>query len=96
MYVLVRSDLIPGLQMAQACHAASYLSANNPLKLYQHPTTIVLGVPDEKTLLKYSNYEGFLFREPDLDYEATAFAMWSEESLFQELSLALKELAPLV
>lgn len=89
MYVLVRSDLAPGLQMAQACHAASYLSAQDALKLYQHPTTIVLGVPNERELLLYAGSEGFLFREPDLNYEATAYAIFSETTKFSELPLAL-------
>lgn len=89
MYVLVRSDLVPGLQLAQACHAASYLSASNPLALYQHPTTIVLGVSNEEELLNYASSEGFLFREPDLDGAATAYACYSQGYEFANLNLAL-------
>ena len=104
MYVLVRSDLKPGLQAAQACHAASYLSAADPLVLYQHPTTIVLGVSDEKELIEqakaagyYSTSRGFMFREPDLGMEATAYACFSNGGEFKDLSLALSDnLASLV
>lgn len=98
MYVLVRSDLPPGLQMAQAIHAASYLAADNRLALYQHPTVTVLNVEDEEALLSESakakvapgSPEGFMFREPDLDGEATAFACYSRGSEWKHLGLALR------
>lgn len=99
MYVLVRGDLPPGLQAAQACHAASYLSAADPLVLYQHPTTIVLGVADEEELMHnvrqagfYSQGRGFLFKEPDLNSEATAYACFSNGGEFKDLSLALSDI----
>lgn len=99
MYVLVRADLAPGLQMAQACHAASYLSAANPLALYQHPTTTVLAVDDELELRYWASLHrhkvgdpaGFMFYEPDLDGEPTAFACYSVGEEFRYLPLALGE-----
>jgi hypothetical protein len=89
MYVLVRSDLGPGYQIAQAGHAIAYLSAEDALRLYQHPTMIVLNVKDEAELLSYANTQGFLFREPDLDEQATAFAVYSTGEEFSQLPLAL-------
>lgn len=94
MYVLVRADLPHGLQCAQACHAASYLAANNPLMLYQHPTTIVLNVDSEVELDTYAvktGRKGFMFKEPDLNYQSTAYAFYSEVEMFKELPLAMKE-----
>lgn len=90
MYVLVRNDLPIGLQTAQAVHAAAYLAAEGRLKLYQHPTVTVLSVSSEKQLMYYwraTEGEGFLFREPDLDDEATAFACYSVGTEFAQLSL---------
>ncbi len=101
MYILVRADLPAGLQAAQACHAASYLAASDPLALYQHPTTIVLAVEDEDDL--YLNIgrhvrqpwdpEGRVFREPDLGGQATAFACYTDGREYDHLPLALKEMA---
>lgn len=99
MYILVRADLPAGLQAAQACHAASYLAASDPLALYQHPTTIVLAVDNldelqlhkERHIGKKGAPEGFLFREPDLGGEATAFACYTEGYEYDHLPLALKE-----
>lgn len=97
LYVLVRADLPPGYQMAQACHAVSYLAADNRLALYQHPVISVLNVRDEDELLSESRKamiepgspEGFMFREPDLGGEATAFACYSRGKEWAHLKLAL-------
>lgn len=100
LYVLVRADLPPGYQMAQACHAVSYLAADNRLALYQHPVITVLNVCDEgellsesrKAMIESGSPEGFMFREPDLNGEATAFACYSRGSEWSHLKLALGEI----
>ena len=89
MYVLVRNDLAPGLQMAQACHAAAYLAAENALLLYQHPTMIVLGVSKDELYNESLKNEGFIFIEPDLGYEETAFACYSTGEEYAHLKRAL-------
>lgn len=100
MYVCVRADIAPGYQMAQAAHAVSYLAAESKLSLYQHPVITILNVSDEKTLLataeKHVHTPGdpelFIFREPDLNNEATAFACYSQGKEFSGLPLALRGL----
>lgn len=100
-YVLVRADLSPGLQAAQAVHASDYLVAADPLALYQHPTTIVLAVDNlDELLLNKERHrhipgapEGFLFREPDLNGEPTAFACYTDGREYDHLSLALRSTA---
>lgn len=99
MYVIVRGDLLPGYQMAQAAHAATYLAAESKLSLYQHPTITILNVPNEAVLMNVlemhqhipGDPEPFLFREPDLGNEATAFACYSIGEEFASLPLALSE-----
>ena len=85
--------------MAQAAHAVSYLAAKDALSLYQHPTITILNVGNEEDLIFWSskyvhikgNPDGFMFYEPDLEREATAFACYTEGSEFATLPLALKE-----
>lgn len=99
MYVCVRADIPPGYQMAQAAHAVSYLAAESKLALYQHSVITILNVPNENALLetaaKHRHTPGdpelFMFREPDLNNEATAFACYSEGSEFSGLPLALRD-----
>jgi hypothetical protein len=98
MYVLVRADLPPGLQAAQAVHAASYLAVKSAIALFQHPTVTVLNVEDEdhleeeaaKAQPKRGAPEGFMFTEPDLDGANTAFACYDTGEQWSHLPLALK------
>lgn len=85
----------PGYQAAQAAHAATYLAAESKLSLYQHPTITILNVPNEdilhKTAAMYQHTPGdpelFMFHEPDLNNEATAFACYSVGREFAGLPL---------
>lgn len=98
LYVVVRGDLAPGYQMAQAAHAATYLAAESKLSLYQHPTITILNVPNESILWRVAEMhqhipgdpELFMFHEPDLGNEATAFACYSLGDEFAALPLALE------
>ena len=84
LYIAVRSDLPPGLQMAQACHAAREFAARYPAldaAWHQgHNNLVVLWLRNEQELDEWS---GRLvaadiplaeFREPDLDGQRTAIA----------------------
>jgi hypothetical protein len=85
----------PGYQAAQAAHAATYLAAESKLALYQHPTITILNVPNEEILHKTAamhqyvpgDPELWMFHEPDLGNEATAFACYSEGREFAGLPL---------
>lgn len=85
----------PGYQAAQAAHAATYLAAASKLALYQHPTITILNVPNEdilhKTAAMHQHTPGdpelFVFHEPDLNNEATAFACYSVGREFAGLPL---------
>jgi peptidyl-tRNA hydrolase len=82
LYIVVRADLKPGLQAAQACHALRLFSAEHPEEdraWYEGSNNLVLlQVPDERELLalreKADGCPASLFREPDLGGEATALA----------------------
>lgn len=99
LYVLVRSDLTPGLQLAQAVHAATAFALRHPASAASTLNVVVLAVPDEETLLHYADLDfytrkyGVLFTEPDLDDEATAYAIVSDGDRFSCLPLAGRVLA---
>jgi hypothetical protein len=102
LYVLVRSDLPPGLQIAQACHGAFEFAAAHPLVmrtwLESSNYLVVLGVPDEETLLAYADavwkeqLDFCLVHEPDIS-EHTALVIAPSEfwKHMAHLPLALKE-----
>lgn len=84
LYVVVRSDIAPGLQLAQSGHAIVQFASE-----FQHVYTrwhtesnnlVVLGVKnktelaDLATRLQAEGIECALFCEPDLGGEPTAFA----------------------
>lgn len=73
LYFVVRTDLSEGLRTAQAIHAMDCWTA---LHGPQQGTVIVYGVPDEETLMSHLPKTGrtVLWREPDLDNQATVFA----------------------
>ena len=102
LYIVVRNDLTPGLQAAQAVHAALSFAFTHPQDgRIWHDTTpyvVVLQTPDEGSLL--SNWERLsdvphrvLVREPDIDDEATAFAALGHEAgrILSGLPLCLRE-----
>jgi hypothetical protein len=79
--VVVRNDLPPGVQVAQAVHAAVEHALAMPNITKATPVVAVLGIPDEDRLwilvedIWASNgpYVA-LFYEPDFDGELTAIA----------------------
>lgn len=104
LYVLVRADLAPGYQMAQALHAAVEFSCRHCLdRPFRHwhstsNTVVILAVHDEGSLhfwMRSLQDEGrsfTVFQEPDLLDACTALAClvqpW-EQSPFDSLPLAL-------
>jgi peptidyl-tRNA hydrolase len=106
LYVAVRGDLIPGLQAAQAAHAAIQFCFEHPdvAKYWTENSNYIgiLQVPDESSLISLMNEaetQGIYmsaFREPDLDDEFTAVAFepcTASRELCQDLPLALVEYA---
>ena len=103
LYVLVRGDLPPGYQIAQAIHAKdefthTYRDREKEWRETSN-TIVVLNVPCKHSLLEYvekasaAGVKNAVFREPDLDGEATAAAFEPSpqtSELFKGLPLALK------
>lgn len=92
MYVIVRADLSPGLQLAQACHAAVKLCDEHGTSwLAEYPNLVVLQVPDEWTLSQLVDNlsEHFVvveFTEPDLGGQVTAVAIAPDERVRDHVS----------
>ena len=84
LYIGVRSDLPPGLQLAQACHALREFAAAHPaLDAAWHAganNLVVLWLRNEAELEEYARRLAAAsvplaeFREPDLGGERTALA----------------------
>lgn len=104
MYIAVRSDLTPGLQLAQAVHAAFHFFAEWPSMssqwLDESNYLVVVSVRDEQALAELAARaveEGLartLVREPDLDNSLTAVALQPGEEarrLCANYPLALRE-----
>lgn len=98
LYIVVRSDLPPGLQCAQACHALRAFVAAHPdieqAWFEQSNNLVVLQVPNEAALHELvRRSEGIplaLNREPDLDDQLTSVALApSAKKLLRSLPLAL-------
>ncbi len=71
LYFVTRADLSEGRRAAQLIHAMDQWAARHGP---QKGTVIVYEVPDEEALLAiWRDVGGVLWREPDLDDEATAF-----------------------
>lgn len=99
LYVLVRGDLPPGLQYAQAVHAAVEYALTYPERAASTPNAVVLNVLNLEDLLLFASHEpqiGVLFHEEDLNDEATAYAAVCEDDRFSGLPLAGKQLVPMV
>lgn len=94
LYVVVRKDLAPGLQMAQACHAAFAYGFYGSDDVGEN--LIALGASGaELAALEDAasklNLSHVTFREPDLGGELTAIALsGSARSLVSQLPLALR------
>src|SRR5688572_22136583 len=96
LFILVRGDLPPGLQMAQAVHAATEYALTFPRQARDTPCVVVLNVLDEADLLTYARIHplsGVLFHEDDLGGQATAYATVCDDGRFQGLPLAGRDLA---
>lgn len=100
LYVIVRSDLAPGLQLAQACHALRLFAADHPevdKAWYEGSSNlVVLQAPSEEELLALAARAGevptSVFREPDLGDEVTAIALGpTGAGLVSQLPLALRK-----
>lgn len=89
MYLLVRGDLSPGAQLAQAIHAAVEYTLEHRDHVSRTPTVVVLHVDDEDELLAYADLcpGHVLFHEPDLPGH-TALAVISDGAVFSRLRLA--------
>lgn len=92
----VRQDLPPGLQAAQAVHAAIGFALEHPALLPE--TVILVGVPGEEELARLLDeanalsYAGFAVREPDLGNSLTALALEPRAArLCRGLPLLLRE-----
>lgn len=85
LFIVVRSDLIPGLQAAQACHALREFGAVHPeidVDWYSNSKTLVLlSVPTESDLKRLAaraeekQVPLALNYEPDLGGEMTSIAL---------------------
>jgi peptidyl-tRNA hydrolase len=100
LYVVVRSDLRPGLQAAQACHALHAFSHLHPEvdeKWAPSPNLVVLQVRGEKEVraLAIRSLEMgvpcAVFEEPDLGGEATALCGPLPPCLVSSLPLLLRD-----
>ena len=101
LYVIVRNDLTPGLQIAQACHALREFVADHPaLDRAWHEgqrNIVVLQVPGLRELERLAavavdqRIPLSRFTEPDLQDQLTAVALARDgEALVSSLPLALR------
>jgi hypothetical protein len=107
LYIIVRNDLTPGLQCAQACHAQHLFTQRFPeLTKVWEQNLVVLQVPNEACLdALYEDFAGgpqnkgevypaAAFFEPDLDDQMTAIAVaGTAEKLLSSFPLALRQAA---
>ena len=103
LYIITRSDLSPGLQIAQSCHALREFVEIHPKidKAWYKDSNylVILSVNNEFSLelliekAKENDIKFALFREPDLDDQITAVAFEpsiNSKHLFRDLPLAGK------
>lgn len=100
LYIIVRSDLAPGLQLAQSCHAAQAFMVEHGAAATDWLATsgnlVVLHAADESELVEIADRArgiGLImsaFREPDLGDQLTAIAVQGEaaKKLTQRMRLA--------
>lgn len=105
LVVITRNDIHPGYQLVQSNHAVADFAYEHPQKFREWKEAsnyiISLQIPDEKSLIQL--YQKFkdqgaittLFREPDIDNEATSFAVFGTPDIRKQtsnLSLSLKKI----
>lgn len=102
LYIAVRADLPPGLQAAQAAHAAFQFFHEHPVIAGRWFVTsnylIIVAVPDELALIDLAARAGVIsvVREPDVGDQITALALAPTDAtrrLCSSLPLALRERA---
>jgi peptidyl-tRNA hydrolase len=106
LYIAVRADLSPGLQAAQAVHAAiEYAAQNHHSATHWRATSnnvVIVSVPDEWALTKLGMRAGqagirsYPVWEPDIGNTLTAVAFEPADNprkLVADLPLALREVA---
>lgn len=102
LFVVIRNDLAPGLQAAQAVHAKELFSHEHPevnSEWYEKSNNIVLlQVPNKESLVELAyrmmqeKIALSLFREPDLQDEPTALALSPQAARhLSSLPLALRK-----
>jgi len=102
LYIIVRSDLNPGLQAAQACHALRLFVEEHKLeenRWFRYSNNIVLlQVPTKEELIALAykvvneDIPVSMFKEPDVDDEPTAIALLGRQAkkMVSNLPLALR------
>lgn len=101
IYIIVRNDIAPGLQAAQACHALREFAAEHPeieARWFRESNNIViLQIESEERLLalvaraEATGTPYAAFREPDLGNALTALSIGpSGHRLVSSLPLALR------
>ncbi len=104
LYVIVRADIDPGLQLAQACHAVGVFSDLYPglfsLWVREVKNIAVLAARDEQELVDiyrkaaHRSLDRAIFLEPDLGGAPTAIALGAgAHKICSHLPKALKSLA---
>lgn len=103
LYIVVDSDLSPGLQCAQACHALRAFIEKHPAidkEWFEKANNlVVLSVPGElylEHLIKLAmrwDVHWAIFLEPDLDEQMTAIALCGDRAhrIASALPLALRQ-----
>ena len=94
LYILIRKNMTKNYMAVQAGHAvAAWMLAQNQDKTqlpWKNETLIYLGVKNERELWKWKEKLGekaVLWREPDIDNEATALAYLGGDNEFPNLKL---------
>lgn len=101
LYVIVRSDISAGLQVAQSCHAMAAFASEHPavtsLWHTEGNNLVCLQANSEQELLQIADHalaKGALvskFEEPDLNGETTAIAISGEaKALLRKLPLTMR------
>jgi hypothetical protein len=97
LYVVVRADLSPGLQCAQACHAAFEYGRNGAEQVGDN--LVVLSASPERLLAlahaaALEEWSHVTFHEPDIGGELTAIALPGTPEvmvILRHLPLALRD-----
>lgn len=92
LFVLVRTDLKGSSPAVQAGHAVAQWMLDHP-NTWENETLVYLNIGNKVDLHKwiakihYKDLEYSIFKEPDLDHEATAVACLTDKGLFSGLTL---------